>query len=76
MMSIQKKVYLYLYVQHTIHVVRMSSDVPTVDVYLKVGNVTMKMTVKMDLMKLVVYIHHVLMENSHVQTLDVFLCHK
>jgi len=54
----------------------MSSDVPMVGVYLKLGNVTMKMTVKMDPMKLDVFIHHARTENLLVPTSDVLLCHK
>jgi len=50
--------------------------VPMVGVYLKLGNVTTKMTVKMDLTKLGVFIHHVQMENLLVPTSDVLLCHK
>lgn len=61
---------------HTIRVVLTSSDVPTVGVYLKLGNVIMKMTVKTDLMKLDVFIHHAQMGSLLVQTPDVLLCHK
>lgn len=49
---------------------------PTVGVYLKHGNVIMKMTVKTDLMKLDVFIHHAQMGSLLVQTPDVLLCHK
>jgi hypothetical protein len=54
----------------------MSSDVPTVGVYLKLGNVIMKMIVKTDLMKLDVFIHHAQMENLLVLISDVLPCHK
>lgn len=54
----------------------MSSDVQTVGVYLKLGNVIMKMTVKMDLMKLDVFIRHVQTENLLVLISDVLPCHK
>jgi len=50
--------------------------VPMVGVYLRLGNVTMKMTVKMDLTKLDVFIHHAQTENLLVQTSDVLPCHK
>lgn len=54
----------------------MSSDVQTVDVYLKHGNVTMKMTVRMDLTKLDVFIHRAQTVNLLVRISVVYLCHK
>jgi hypothetical protein len=55
-----------------IPVLPMNSAVLTADVYLNLGNVIMKMTVKMDLMKMIVSTPHVLLENLLVPTIDVY----
>lgn len=51
---------------HSIHAHQMNSDVIMAGVSSKHGNVIMKMIVRMDQMKSIVNIHHVLMVNLHV----------
>lgn len=54
----------------------MNSVATMVDVYLKHGSVIMKMIVEMVLMRKIVIILHVLMENSLVIIIGAFLCHR
>lgn len=63
-------------IARTIRAAQLNSGVTMVDAYSDHGNVTTKMTARTILMKRDALIRHVLMENSHVQTTDVFLWHR